>query len=341
MQNLSADMSVLFRSVNVMVEGFFASLPMLLIAVVVFVVFWLLSRLARALIMKATRNHTHANVGKVIGRLAQWAIIFIGLLVALSVVAPSIRPANILSVLGVGGVAIGFAFKDILQNFVAGILLLLREPFRVGDQIIYKEFEGTVEEVDTRATLIRTYDGRRVIIPNGDIYTNAITVNTAFASRRSQYDIGIGYGDDIEHARAVILGAIIGLEGVLEHPAADVVVSDLAGSSINLRARWWTDAARSDVVTSQDRVLTAIRNACAEAQIDLPYPTQVTLFHDQTDADDGDRTRQREGWPAGDNPPPPGRGGGVDAVGRFSGGIGNGAPDDRQQSEVTHGPPST
>jgi small conductance mechanosensitive channel len=303
MQSLSADMSALFRSVNGMVEGFFAVLPMLLIALVVFVAFWFLARFARLLIMKATGERTHANVGKVIGRLGQWAIIFLGLLVALSVVAPSVKPSNVLSVLGFGGVAIGFAFKDILQNFVAGILLLLREPFRVGDQIVYKTFEGTVEEIDTRATLIKTYDGRRVIIPNGDIYTNAITVNTAYGRRRSQCDIGIGYGDDIDYARGVILKAMQGLEGVLADPAPDAVVSDLAGSTINLRARWWTEPSRADVVTTQDRVLTAIRNACGEAQIDLPYPTQVILLHDQTDANDGDRTRQREGWPAGDNPP--------------------------------------
>ncbi len=303
MQSLSADVAALQRSIDGLVKGVFASLPMLVIGFVVLVAFWFASGLVRGIIMKATADRSHANVGVVIGRLAQWVIVFVGLLVSLSVVAPSVKPSNILSVLGVGGVAIGFAFKDILQNFVAGILLLLREPFRVGDQIIYKEFEGTVEDIDTRATLIRTYDGRRIIIPNGDIYTNPITVNTAFGKRRSQYDVGIGYGDDIDRARGVILAAMHGLEGVLDDPAPDAVVSDLAGSTINLRARWWTDAARADVVTTQDRVLTAIRNACAEAQIDLPYPTQVLLFHDQTDADDGDRTRQREGWPPGANPP--------------------------------------
>jgi small conductance mechanosensitive channel len=303
MQGLSADVAALQRSIDRLVQGIFASLPMLVIGLVVFVAFWLMSGVVRALIMRATADRSHANVGVVIGRLAQWAIIFVGLLVALSVVAPSVKPSNILSVLGVGGVAIGFAFKDILQNFVAGILLLLREPFRVGDQIIYKEFEGTVEDIDTRATLLRTYDGRRVIIPNGDIYTNAITVNTAFDKRRTQYDVGIGYGDDIDRARGVIVEAVRGVKGVLQDPAPDALVSDLAGSWINLRARWWTDPRRGDLVGTQDRVLTAIRNACAKANIDLPFPTQVTLFHDQTDANDGDRTKAREGWPAGENPP--------------------------------------
>jgi small conductance mechanosensitive channel len=95
------------------------------------------------------------------------------------------------------------------------------------------------------------------------------------------------------------------IEGVLASPAPDVMVVDLAGSSINLRARWWTAVPRSDVIQVKSQVLTALRVALTKAQIDLPFPTRVVLFHDQTDGDDGDRTRQREGWPAGDTPPAP------------------------------------
>jgi uncharacterized membrane protein len=108
-------------------------------------------------------------------------------------------------------VAIGFAFRDILQNFLAGILLLLTEPFRIDDQIIVKEFEGTVEDIQTRATMIRTYDGRRIVIPNAELFTESVIVNTAFEKRRLEYDVGIGYGDDIERAKALILEAIAGV----------------------------------------------------------------------------------------------------------------------------------
>ena len=126
----------------------------------------------------------------------------------MSIVVPSIGGAELMQLLGVGGVAIGFAFRDILQNFVAGILILLNQPFRIGDQIVFKEFEGTMENIETRATIVKTYDGVRVIIPNGELFTNAMRVNTAYGARRNQYDLGIGYGDDLEAARDAFLEAV-------------------------------------------------------------------------------------------------------------------------------------
>ena len=202
-------------------------------------------------------------------------------------------------------VAIGFAFKDIFQNLVAGILLLIRHPFRAGDEITSGGFTGTVEAIETRATFIRTYDGQRIIVPNSIIYTEPVTVITAYDILRSDYDVGIGYGDDVSHARQVALDAVKGVEGVLADPAPDVLLWDLAGSSQNLRVRWWVTPKRANVVAVKDRVLQAVAEALADAGVDLPFPTQVVLLHDQTEATDGDRTAQREGWPKGDNPPNP------------------------------------
>ena len=126
---------------------------------------------------------------------------------------------------------------------------------------------------------------------------------TAYEKVRSEYDVGIGYGDDIGTALDVALKTLKGIDGILDDPGPDVLVWDLAGASVNLRIRWWTDPVRSNVVVVRSKVLKAVAEAMAEAQIDLPYPTQVVLLHDQTEEADGDRTRQREGWPVGDNPP--------------------------------------
>ncbi|WP_373058700.1 mechanosensitive ion channel family protein [Gemmatimonas sp.] len=167
--------------------------------------------------------------------------------------------------MGIGGVAIGIAFKDIFQNFLASILILVTRPFRVGDQIGFTEYEGTVEDIQTRAMFIKSYDGRRAIIPNGELYTNSVLVNSAFPQRRWEYDDGIGYGD----------------------------------VTVNLRARWWTRSQKTDGLNAQDRVLTRVKQALTEADINTPFPTQQILFHEQTERIDGDRRRQREGWPAG------------------------------------------
>ncbi|MBL0419705.1 mechanosensitive ion channel family protein [Ramlibacter sp. AW1] len=299
------DLSQATGAVQAMATGFAQRLPYLVVAVVVFVLFVIVAHVVRASARAfAVRRRRRQNLGLVLGRLAYGAILFLGLLTSLVIAIPGFTPGQLISVLGLSSVAIGFAFRDILQNFLAGILILLAEPFRIGDQIVSGSFEGTVEEIQTRATLIRTYDGRRVVIPNSTLFTDPVTVNTAFDRRRLEYDVGIGYGDDIAHARHAMLEAVRGIEGVLADPPPEALVVDLAGSSVNLRLRWWIHPPRqADVFVVRDAVLERVKVALVKAGIDLPFPTQQVLFHDQTEASDGDRRRQREGWPAGDRPP--------------------------------------
>lgn len=298
---MTEEISTLLDKMQAMLTGLIILLPNMVLALTVFAIFFFIARSVKKIIKKLTRDRRQAhNLGMVLGRLAQGTTILVGLFIALSIVIPSLKASDLVQLLGISGVAIGFAFRDILQNFLAGILILLTEPFQIDDQIVFKDFEGTVENIQTRATTIKTYDGRRIVIPNSELFTNSVTVNTAFENRRLQYDIGIGYGDDINEARQFILKAIHETEGVLETPAPDAIVVELAGSTVNIRARWWVHPPRrADVLDLQDRVLTNIKNKLTANGIDLPFPTQQILFHDQTEATDGDRTRQREGWPAG------------------------------------------
>lgn len=299
--NLQASITAAWEKIQGMINGLIVMLPNLVLAVIVFVLFVIAARLIRNLVRRVTRSRRNArNLGLVLGRLAQGSIVLVGLFVALSIVLPSFKAGDLIQLLGISSVAIGFAFRDILQNFLAGILILLTEPFQIDDQIIFKEFEGTVENIQTRATTIRTYDGRRIVVPNSELFTNSLTVNTAFENRRLEYDIGIGYGDDIDRAKQLILEAIHETEGVLSDPAADAIVVDLAESTVNIRARWWIKPPRrAPALDMQDNVLTAIKNKLTANGVDMPFPTQQILFHDQTEETDGDRARQREGWPAG------------------------------------------
>lgn len=289
--------------INSFIEGFFWALPNIAIALVTFLLFIVGAWAAkRATIGVFSRRH-RADLGALLGGFSKWSLIGVGLLVAATIIFPSIKPADLLATLGVGSVAIGFAFRDILQNWLSGLLILYRQPFRQGDQIASGGFEGTVESIKARATLIRTYDGQRVVIPNSDIYTRSVTVRTAFPARRSEYDVGIGYGDRIEEACQVILDAIGKLEGVIQNPPPDAIPWALDASTVNIKVRWWTDSRRASVVQTQGRVIAAIKRALSEAGIDLPFPTRVVLFHDQTEETDGDRARQREGWPGGGSSP--------------------------------------
>ena len=298
---MDVEISQAWEQIQAIINNFIGLLPNMLLGLIVFIVFFFIARLVKRVVKKITSSRRQArNLGLVLGRLAQGIIILIGLFIALSIVIPSFKAGDLVQLLGISGVAIGFAFRDILQNFLAGILILLSEPFQIDDQIIFKDFEGTVENIQTRATTIRTYDGRRIVIPNSELFTNSVLVNTAFEHRRLEYDIGIGYGDDIEKARSLILDVLHSTEGVLQEPVPDALVVDLGASTVNIRARWWVEPPRRfDVLQSQDRVLTAIKNVLTANGIDLPFPTQQILFHDQTEDNDGNRSRQREGWPPG------------------------------------------
>ena len=285
-------------------QSFILLLPNIVTGVIVALAVAFGAWAAERAVVRVFHARSQFDLGSLLGGFARWGLTGFGLLVAATIIFPSVKPSDVLAALGVGSVAIGFAFKDILQNWFAGLLILLRQPFKRGDQIVVKGYEGTVEHVEARATSIKTYDGRRVVIPNSDIYTQPIIVNTAFPTVRSSYDVGIGYGDDVEAARAVILDALEKVEGLLSEPAIEVIPWDLAGSSINLRIRWWTDSKRASVILGRGRVIAAVRDALTTARIDMPYPTQVVLFHDQTEALDGDRSRQREGWPMAQDAPP-------------------------------------
>ena len=301
--SLAAETGEAVETVQGMIEGFFSLLPKMAVAVVVFFLFWLIAKGVRSFVHRVTPGPKDSSIGIVLGRLAYAGLILLGVFVALTIVIPSLEFSAIFAALGLGGVALGFAFQDIFQNLLAGILILLREPFREGDEITSGQYTGIVESIETRATFIRTYDGRRVIIPNSQIYTDPVSVITAYHMVRSEYDVGIGYGDDIATAKQIALETVKGIEGVLADPAPDALTWDLAGSSVNIRVRWWSDPSRKNVVLLRDQVLHALKDDLSAAGIDLPFPTQQILWHDQTESTDGDRTRQREGWPAGDTPP--------------------------------------
>ncbi len=298
---------LIVAKLHVASNDFFLQLPNILGGLVFVVVAWFVGKLIANGVRKAFHHKGLIDLGGVLASLTFGLVVFASVMIASVIVFPSVKPATIISSLGIGTVAIGFAFKDILQNLLAGILLLINRPYRRGDQIVVKDFEGTVEHIQSRATLIKTYDGRRVIIPNSDVYTSPVVVNTAFSTRRDQFDIGIGYGDHPDKAMRVFTAAVAAVEGVEPEPAPEVLPWGLDASSVTLRARWWSQSKRTNIVHLRARVILAIWQAAADNGIDLPFPTQQILFHDQTEEADGDRTRQREGWPAGNDPPAPRR----------------------------------
>ena len=281
-------------AVNHMVNGLLDRAPFIVLGALIFFLFYLAGRTTRHIAKRVSkRAGRHSHVGLVIGRLGQGTAVLTGLLVAMVIAIPGFTVGQLFSILGIGSVAIGFAFRDILQNFLAGILLLLNQPFRIGDQIIMKDLEGTVEDIQTRATFLRTYDGRRVVVPNSDLFTNTVTVNTAFETRRLEHVIGISYDDDIEKAIGVLEAVMREAPSVLDLPEPDAFVVDFADSSVNIQMFWWISSPyQKDVVFSRGEVLRKARRALDEAGITIPFPIRTLdlgLARHQQNGDDGNR----------------------------------------------------
>ncbi len=266
-----------YTTINDMVQTFWERVPYLIIAFTVFTIFWLLSKLFKIVVRKTlgTRAHRKQNLVLVLNRIGSTFIVFLGLMIALVIAIPGFTPGQLISALGIGSVAIGFAFKDVFQNLLSGILILLSEPFRIGDQIVSGNFEGTVENIQIRATYIRTYDGRRIVIPNAQLFTNVVTVNTAYTRRRISIDIKLGYAEDIDYAKCIIADTLNNMPSVAKEPAPPtVVVKDLQDTAVVLNLRWWIDASTQvNVTSSTDEVLTGVKNALKAEGILLPVPT--------------------------------------------------------------------
>ena len=281
-----------------LLENAMGALPSLLFGSLIVIAFIFAARTIKRLVQQSGAPRRHRNLALALGRLAQWGVLLLGVLIAVTVAFPTFTPADLISALGITGIAIGFAFKDILENFLAGILILITEPFRINDQIIVDNYEVTVENIETRATTIITYDGRRVIIPNAALFKSSLIINTAFDKRRMEYDVGIGSSDDIPFAKKLMLDAIRNVDGVLPDPVPDVLVVGFAPNGANIRMRWWINPPRrADALDVTDRVLEQVKKSLTSNGIDIPFPTHQVLFHDQTESTDGDRTLQREGWP--------------------------------------------
>jgi small conductance mechanosensitive channel len=159
-----------------LVHETFALLPKLVVAMLVLAVCLSLARFAESTCIKVFQHRHRHNLGVVIGRLTYWLGAFVACMVCLSIVTPSFAAGDLIQMLGISGVAIGFAFKDVFQNFLAGLIILISEPFKLGDRITVGAFEGIVSDIETRATVLLGDDGSRIILPNTLVFTSAVTV---------------------------------------------------------------------------------------------------------------------------------------------------------------------
>lgn len=251
-------------------ETFVESLPRVGIALGVLVAFVITGRLLRPLVRRRLLRHRTPSFARVFAKLTSSAMTVVGVLLGLTIVFPSVRPVDVLTGAGVLTIAAGFAFQDILQNLLAGILLLFRQPFRGGDQIRVGEVTGTVDEINIRETVIVTFDGRRVLIPNAKVYTDVIHVQTAREIIRSNFVVGIAYEADMAAARRIATAAVAGVEGVVPEPPPEALYVELDSSTVDLDIRFWCDAQQLEMRRTLDRAIEAVKTAFDAHGIEMP-----------------------------------------------------------------------
>ncbi|MFV0372968.1 mechanosensitive ion channel family protein [Microbacterium sp.] len=236
-------------------------LPALLIGVALVVVSFLLATLARRIARRAAeRADVPGGVQKVIARTTYAVTLGLGLIVAVSVGLPGINLGAAFGALGIGSIIAGFALKDIIENWVAGTLILFTRPFVIGDQIQSGTDEGTVRDIQFRATILQTYDHRAVVIPNSELYTGRVTVNTRYEQVRHKVPLTFPNGYEIEPLRTAITEVLTSVDNVANDPAPDVMVTELGDYSTTLTARFWVGppGTHGDVTHVTNAILTAL-----------------------------------------------------------------------------------
>jgi small conductance mechanosensitive channel len=274
---MEQDVDVISGSLQQLLAQFLNFLPELIASLVIFFGSLFLAGLISRGIKRALQaRNADLEISIAIASMSRWTIIILGTTAALSQVGFDLTA--FLAGLGIVGFTIGFALQDVSKNFVAGLLLLLQQPFDLGDAIDVAGFDGIVLKVDLRATTLRTFDGRMVQIPNGEVFTSAVVNYTRAEQRRIALHVGVAYGTDLKRAREVGLAAIRAVEGVLDDPAPRGVFQAFGDSSIDMTFYYWISTATTDLFDAQDAGILGVNTAFEKAGIEIPFPTRAVFL---------------------------------------------------------------
>ncbi len=253
-------------------------LPKLGLSLLIFIIGWLIARWAARATGKALKLRNVDPELIVLFRLVvRWGIVVLALYFAAETLAPGQLTAFIAG-LGVAAFTIGFALQDVAKNFFAGILLLLQQPFEIGDTIEVAGFTGNILNISLRSTEMRTLDGLFVSIPNADVFVSPIVNYTQAPRRRAELTIGVAYDSNLDQVSRTAVAAIQDLPGLLQAPAPSVVFSNFGDSAIGFSLFYWLDMSETDFGDGQTLGIKAVKLAFEDAGIEMPYPTQMILM---------------------------------------------------------------
>lgn len=277
--NISDSMNQVGSSLHALWRDFLKRLPLLFAGMVAILFTWIISRIATSIVRRTTRHsRLRTSLRDLLVQLTTFFVWLTGIMVAAIIIFPGMTPAKLLTVLGLSSVAIGFAFKDIFENFFAGVLILWRFPFDKGDFIECGDLSGKVEDITIRMTEIRQVDGQLVVIPNAMLFKQAVHVLTDYRTRRITVMCGIAYDEDVDEGRDVIRQAVEKCESVNKDKPIEIFAREFGASSIDFEVTWWSGSTPLEERESRDEVVASVKRALDDSGIEIPFPYQTLTF---------------------------------------------------------------
>ncbi len=271
-------LELILKTLNKFAQNFIALVPNIIIAIFFAIITYFIAKLISHLVSSfLPKIAIRANLVIIFQKLTIIIVWFIGILIIAVIIFPSVTTANVLAAFGLTSVAIGLVFKGIFENFFNGILLLLREPFRIGDYIIVDSQKGYVHHISVQNTHLRKTDGTRVFIPNAKIYTSTVQVLTDTKLRREKISFSVDFHTDVEKARSVIKNAVESCKTVSKDKYIQIYIVSFSSNGIDFAVYWWTNPEPSQQRRSLDEVLTNIKKALDEEKIPMTYSTSLGI----------------------------------------------------------------
>jgi len=224
------------------------------------------------------RTQSRPSLIEALSKLARIGVWIVGIMIVATIISPNLTPTKLLAGLGIGSIAIGLAFKDIFENFLAGFLILLRKPMRIGDDIECENLSGQVEHISIRDTSLRKRSGELVLVPNSFLFKNPVKILTDQPIRRISIIVGVAYGEDVDVAREVVKNAVESVDQRDTQRPVQVFAQEFSSSSIDFMVRWWAKSTPVDEHKSRDAIVTAIKVALDNAGIEIPFPHRTLTF---------------------------------------------------------------
>jgi small-conductance mechanosensitive channel len=264
------------------IQQLIAHLPLVGVALLIVALFALVARIVGRFRLPFARLRLNPFARDLARQAVQVAIFLTGVLIALEILGATALVGAVLGTAGVVGIAVGFAFRDLVENYIASILLSLRQPFGPDDHVVIDSHEGKVIRLTSRATILMTLDGNHLRIPNAQVFKGVILNYTRNPLRRFKFGVGVGVGEDLLEAQRLAIEVLRSIPGVEGEPEPAALIESLGDSSVQLTFFGWVDQRKASFGKVRGEAIRQVKTALEKAGMDLPEPIYRVHLHQPT-----------------------------------------------------------